>query len=288
MILVTGSTGFIGRSVTRLLRDSGRPYKVFGGRINDRLSLHAELVDVDSVIHLAGAEARDRVGLLEQVDVQGTEHLLRTGRRAGIRRIVLISRLNANPNSRYGLLRAKGRVEQAVHGGQVPYTIVRSATLFGRHDRFLNVIGSLAIWTWPFVWIPGGGKVMMQPLWVEDLARCLVACLDKPDLVNETIELAGEEIIRYEDIVRLVMDTARLRRIQITPGLRVVRVAYGLLFSWWLKAPITRFFLDRFSVPEVAPVDSVRRIFGFRPDRMSRHMATLRRPGLRWRVLRLG
>jgi NADH dehydrogenase len=288
MILVTGSTGFVGRSVTRILQEQGRPFKVYQGRINDPLTLRAELLDVDSVIHLAGAEARDRVRLLEHVDVEGTERLLEEGRRAGVGRLVVISRLNATPNAHFALLRAKGRLERVVRGGDVPYTIVRSATLFGRHDRFLNVIGSLAVWTWPFVWLPGGGRVAMQPLWVEDLARCLVACLDKPELIDQTIEIAGEDIMRYEEIVRQVLITAPLRRIPFAPGLRLVRLAYGLIFGWWPKAPVTRFFLDRFTAPEVAPVDSVRRLFGFKPARMNQHMATLRRPGLRWRVFRLG
>jgi NADH dehydrogenase len=169
----------------------------------------------------------------------------------------------------------------------MPSVIVRSATLFGRDDRFLNVIAGLASWTWPFVWLPGGGQVAMQPLWVEDLARCLAAVLDREDLLGETIELAGEERYHYHDIARHVLRTAGLSRAELSVTPKLVRPLSALLFGWWRRPPVTRFFMDRFSVPEVAPVDSVYKKFGFRPGRLGQHTSYLRGQGTRWRLFRL-
>lgn len=282
VILVTGGTGFIGRSLTEVLKQEDRPYKIYRGRIDDSLVLRAQLVDVDAVVHLASAESRNQIRLLQRVDVEGTESLLKECRLSGVRRIIVISRLSANPNSHFALLRAKGLVERQIIESGIPYTLVRSATLFGRDDRFLNVIAGLAAWSWPFVWVPGKGRVALQPLWVEDLVRCLVACLDRTDLVGETIELAGAERIRYAEIVRQVMLTAGMRRVAISPGIKLVRPISMLLFGWWRHPPVTRFAMDRYSVPEVAPLDSVLRYFGFQPSRLGQRVAYLRRshPGL--------
>ncbi len=286
MILVTGATGFIGRSLMRALQTEERPVKAFTGRINDPLSLQAELLDVDTIIHLAGAEIWGKNRLLKQVDVDGTAGLLEEGQRAKVRRFVLVSRLNANPNSHYTLLRTKGEEERLVKHSEIPYTIVRSATLFGPGDRFLNTVAGLAAWTWPAIWLPGGGRVAMQPLWVEDLVRCVSACLDRDDLIGSTIEIAGEERMNYTEIAREVLHTAGMRRMHFGVSPKLIRPISTVLFGWQRRPPVTRYFMDRFSVPEVAPIDSVSHHFGFHPSRMGQRIAYLRRSGLRWRMLR--
>jgi uncharacterized protein YbjT (DUF2867 family) len=288
MILVTGGTGFVGRSLLDVLQQQELPVKVYTGRINDPLSLRAELLDVDTVIHLAGSETRDRVRLLKHVDVEGTERLLEESRRAHVQRILFLSRLNADPASIYPLLRAKGEVERLIRHSGFDYVIVRSATLYGRDDRFLNVVVSLAAWTWPLVWMPGGGKVAMQPLWVEDLVRCFAACLQRPDLIGETIELAGEERMRYAEIVRQVLSVAGLRRIPFGPAIKIIRPLNRVLFGLWRRPPVTRFMMDRFSVPEVVADDVIYNYFGFRPSRMNERISYLRGPHLRRRLFRLG
>lgn len=279
MILVTGATGFIGRSLMRVLGEQARPYT---GRINNPMALRAQLEGVETVFHLAGAESRGRVSLLEHVDVEGCQRLLEECRRANVQRLVVMSRIGADSNFIYPLLRAKGEVERAVRQANVPYTIVRSATLFGRQDRFTNVIARLSAWSWPIVWLPGGGQVVLQPLWVEDLVRCLVAIPSRPELTNKTITLAGEEQRHYADIVRLVLDTTgRSRPIQPL-DIRLIRPLARFLFGWQRRPLITRFALDQFSIPETAGLNSLLQQFGFRPGRIQDHIAYLRSRPKQW------
>jgi NADH dehydrogenase len=138
------------------------------------------------------------------------------------------------------------------------------------------------------VWLPGGGRVAMQPLWVEDLARCLAATVDRDDLLGQTLELAGDERLRYSGLARHVLQTAGLNRYPLSVTPKLIRPVSAVLFGWWLRPPVTRFFLDRFSVPEVAANDSVYAHFGFRPGRIGQHTSYLRSPGLQKRLFRLG
>jgi uncharacterized protein YbjT (DUF2867 family) len=278
MILLTGATGFIGRSLMKALARAGKPARAHTGRINDPLALRHELAEIATVIHLAGAEARGRARHLQHVDVEGTERLVEESARAGVRRLIVISRLGADHHASYPLLQAKGEVERVVRRSGIPYTIIRSATLYGREDRFLNTIAGLAAWSWPFVWLPGGGQVAMQPLWVEDLARCLVLTLDRPDQASAAINLAGPELLRYRDVVGRVLQVSGLRRLPLILPLVIVRPLASLAFGWRRRPAVNRFFLDRFTIPDIAPADSVLRHFGFKPGRMSEHMAYLRRP----------
>ncbi len=287
MILITGATGFIGRSLLRALERQGHPVRAFEGHINDLQQLADALEGVEFVYHLASAETRGRPRHLQRIDVQGTERLVRAARRAEIQRLVVMSRLNADPNSLFPLPQAKGQVERLVRQSGIPYTIVRSATLFGIEDRFLNVIASLAAWTWPLLWLPGDGAVALQPLWVEDLVRCLVSLLERPDLAGETVSVAGEERFRYRELAQIVTEAAGLSCIPVKVDLRLVRPVRSLTMGWWRRPPVTKFFLNRFSIPNVAPFDSVLRTFDFRPERLVDHLAYLRRPGLRLRLFRL-
>jgi NADH dehydrogenase len=170
-------------------------------------------------------------------------------------------------------------MERLVQRSGVGYTIVRSASLFGMEDRFLNNIAALAVWTWPFVWLPGGGAVALQPLWVQDLVRCLVEILDRPDLLDQTVVVAGEERLRYRELVEIVLRATGHRRIPLKVGIPLARVVRAAVVGWWRRPPVTGFFLDRFTVPDIAPLDSVLRTFSFRPERLADHISYLRGAG---------
>jgi NADH dehydrogenase len=286
MILVTGATGFIGRSLTNNLTLEGRPWRAFQGKINDRYALREQLEGIETIFHLAGAESRGRARLLRRVDIDGTERLLKLARSANIRHIIIPSRIGADPNSLHALLKTKGIVEKQVRKETVPFTILRTSTLFGLGDRFTEIILGMALWSWPVAWLPGGGEIAMQPLWVEDYVRCLVACLDNGDLLNKTVIIAGDERFRYRELVRHILSIEGVKRFYIQIPLFILRPVTAITFGWWYWPAVSRFFVDRFFVPEVADLDSVRRYFGFRPMRFGETMAYLHRPGMRLRIFR--
>jgi NADH dehydrogenase len=279
MILVTGATGFIGRSLTRQLTAANLPFKPFTEDINHFVALREQLSGVETVIHLAGAEATGRLRPLRRTDVEGTETLLKALRQRSIKQLVVISRLNASPNGVHLLLRAKGLVEQAVQRSGVPYTIVRSATCFGRYDRLTNAIAATAAWSFPVVYLPNGGTTAMQPIWVEDTARCIVATIGNDALLGKTVTIAGRERLHYSEIVTTVLLAANIRRYQLNVRSQVAR-GLNRLSSWMFRRPpLNRFDHDRFSAPEVADLNTVYDQFGFRAERLGDHLAHLRAGG---------
>ena len=87
---------------------------------------------------------------------------------------------------------AKGKIETMVRQSDTPATIIRSASVYGLGDRYFEIILGISYWSFPFAWLPGGGERIWQPLWVEDLARCIVAAVNRPDLMGKTVSVAGE------------------------------------------------------------------------------------------------
>ncbi|MGA2490686.1 MAG: NAD(P)H-binding protein, partial [Anaerolineales bacterium] len=91
MILLTGGTGFIGRSLTRQLVETGQQIRlllrpsprtprlpvgvsveVAVSSLNDVRGLRAAMKDVDAVYHLAGGEGEGGRANLQAVDIEGT------------------------------------------------------------------------------------------------------------------------------------------------------------------------------------------------------------------------
>ena len=286
MILITGSTGFIGRVLGRALDHAGHEWRPYSGRMNTPTVMQDELEGVGTVIHLAGAEARGSNRLLQRVDIEGTQLLLEEARRAGVGRIIVPSRLNADMHSMHALLRAKGEVERMVRQSGIPYNIVRTSTLFGRDDRYSEIVFSLALWTWPIAWLPGGGKLPVQPLWVEDYVQCIVQLVNQPSRVNRVTSIAGNELLSYRDFLRTILDVTRKSRIMLPLPMGVTRPIRRLFLSWWYWPAVSRYFLDRFFVSDVTNLDAVQRQFGFRPARFGETITYLNRPGMRWRLFR--
>ena len=276
MIFITGATGFIGRSLRKALIAQQLPHEAYRDDINDFNELRQQLTTATTVIHLAGGESTGQITQLARVDVEGTDTLIKALRYRQIKQLIYVSRFNATHNAVFPLLQAKGIAEQKIKQSGIPYTIVRSGTLFGKDDRFTNAIARRATWSWPFAWMPRSGQVAMQPFWVEDLVRCLIATSQRPDLIGRTVTIAGEERLQYHEIVTQVLHAANLSRIKIGTRPLLTR-AYVSSTNWmWNRPNLNRFDLHRFTAPEVTDHDIVWREYGLRPARLNQHLSHLR------------
>src|SRR5512145_2811031 len=205
MILVTGATGFIGRALVRhlseadqqvrvLLRSSpnsprlprGVPVEVAVASLNDERSIRAALRGVDQIYHLATAGTEGRRGNLLRTDIEGTRILAQAAASAEIERLIFLSHLGADRASAFPVQKSKGIAEEHIRKSGVPHTIIRSSVVFGPDDGFTSSLAYILRYTPGIVPLPGGGKTLLQPLWVEDLVTCLIWTLQNPEMVNQT------------------------------------------------------------------------------------------------------
>ena len=93
----------------------------------------------------------------------------------GVRRLIQISAIGADPNSpsRYGS--TKGKAEQAVLAAFPAATILRPSLVFGVEDKFFNRFAEIARLA-PFMPVISG-DTKMQPVFVGDVADAVMAAL---------------------------------------------------------------------------------------------------------------
>lgn len=294
MILVTGGTGFIGRALIRQLVGAGYPVRtlirpsprtprlprgvavdVAVTGLDDERGLRAAMVGVDTVYHLITSEtAGPRVNLID--DIVGTRRVVEAAEDAGVKRFFFVSHLGADRASAYPVLKIKGISEDIIRRSSLDYLILRTAIVYGSNDHFTMPIARLLSALPFFFLMPGDGKVHIQPLWVEDLVTCLVWALEDAEMNRQIVDVGGPEYLSFRQVVELVMEHTRQRRIPVSlppPYLRVVTIILESIFP---RLPVSVYWLDYMAVNRTTALDTMPRVFNLMPARMSQRLGYLK------------
>jgi NADH dehydrogenase len=294
-VLVTGATGFVGRAVLPKLTQAGHqirillrpsaasprlpkgvPVEVGLSDLTDAHGVHAALLGMQAVLHLAGGEGQGYRADLSRSDSEATRTLAEAAHETGVQHVIYLSHLGADRASAYPVLQAKAVAEEWIRRSEVPYTIVRAAAIYGPEDRFTTSLAMTLALSPGIYFLPGNGSVPLQPLWVGDLATALVWALDEQGLVGRTYEVGGPEILSWREVVELVMEAGRLRRVLAEVPPPVLRGAFRLGESILPWPPFTTFWMDYLAQSRTGPLDTLPRAFGLQPSRMERRLDYLR------------
>jgi uncharacterized protein YbjT (DUF2867 family) len=292
-VLVTGSTGFIGRVVTRVLAGRGHSIRLLirpsprlprlpvprveavVASFQDEGGIRAAVSGIDAVIHLASAEGERRRRDLFSTDVEGTRMLLAQAKVAGVKRFIYLSHLGADRGSAYPFLQAKGIAEHAILESGISSLILRSSLVYGAGDSFTNAIAFLARLL-PAVFFIPEMDTHMQPLWVEDLAACLEYCLAEDRYFGEVLPIGGPEHLSFEQIVETVLDAVRAPRMIVPVWPPLARLSLWCM-DWALPhSPFTPFWLDYLAVPSTCEANSLSRLFGLKAASLRESIGYLR------------
>ncbi len=174
--------------------------------IHDPGRLAALLAGQDAVINLVGV-LHSRHGLPYGADfarahVELPGKLADACRASGVRRVLHVSALNADPKGPSQYLRSKGEGEAVLRaaGNALDLTIVRPSVMFGAEDRFLNLFADLQR-RLPLLPL-GHLAARFQPVFVEDVARVLQKSLALPHSIGQILACCGPQVYTLEELVR--------------------------------------------------------------------------------------
>ena len=132
-----------------------------------------------------------------------TRNLLSHEVAAGVGHHVALSVVGSERLPDSGYLRAKVAQEKLIKEGQIPYTIVRATQFF----EFTKRIADEATVDQK-VYLP---PVLFQPMAADDIATAVCkAAMSSP--LNGTLEIAGPEVFRFDELIRKRLDALNDRR----------------------------------------------------------------------------
>jgi NADH dehydrogenase len=256
-ICVIGGSGFIGRHIVELCVRAGYAVVVPARRrerakhlitlptvdvvetdVHDRAALERLLAGVDAVVNLVGI-LHGRAGTpygpdFARAHVALPRTIVAACAAAGVPRLLHMSALKAAPDAPSEYLRSKADGEAAVQASAPAWTIFRPSVVFGPEDRFLNTFARLQK-TFPAVPL-ACPDARFQPVFVEDVAHCFVASLEREESHGRTYELAGPKVYTLRQLVEYAGATAGHARPVIGLSDRLSYLQARLME--WLPVPV--------------------------------------------------
>lgn len=218
-VAVVGASGFIGQSTARALLQAG--HEVIGvsrgkrGRpaiagvvwrdadAADAATLAAALQRCEVVVNLVGIKRPERGQDFKKAHVEAVRALLAGCRAAGVRRVVHVSVAGTRDEPRRPYLASKFAGEQEVMSSGTGWTIVRPGPVYGRGDDFVRNLAATIRHAGAFP-APDGGRALLQPVAVEDVAAAIVAAVEREAAAGKIYDVVGPERLTLVEVVRRV------------------------------------------------------------------------------------
>jgi uncharacterized protein YbjT (DUF2867 family) len=202
-IVVIGGSGLIGKKLVNNLRQHG--HEVMAASPSTGVNtltgegLAEALAGAQVVVDVANSPSFEDKAVLEFFETAG-RNLLAAEAAAGVGHHVALSVVGTDRLLASGYFRAKMAQENLIKASKVPHTIVRAT-------QFFEFVGSIAQSA------TDGQTVrlspaLVQPIVSDDVAAALAdVAVEEP--VNGTVELAGPEPIRLDELVRRFLSANR-------------------------------------------------------------------------------
>jgi NADH dehydrogenase len=241
-VLVTGATGYIGRSVVAHLVAHGTPVRclvmpedpfelprsplveVVRGDVTAADALADAGDDVDTVIHSAAVMPPARPELICHVNVEGTRRVLEQVKRWALTRCVHLSAVSATyrPLNAYGA--SKLEAEELVRASGLPYTILRPTMVYGPGGglHFQKLVG-LVRRSPGVLPVIGPGTQRLQPVALDDVVAAIDLARGHPAAIGKTYGVSGRTVATFDELADRIAAALGRSRVKLHVPLRLCR-----------------------------------------------------------------
>lgn len=211
-LFVTGGTGFTGSHTVSLLLKNGYSLLCLYRPTSDRSVLLREQPEIEWVQgDISDAEALSAsmqgTDILVNIASLGFGHvdsILRAAKNAGVQRAIFISttaiftQLNAKSK------RFRIAAEHAIETSGLQFTILRPTMIYGTpRDRNMWRLIRLMRYS-PVIPVFGDGNHFQQPIYVEDVARAVLACLKSDVTIGKCYNIAGKNPLTFNEVIQTI------------------------------------------------------------------------------------
>lgn len=261
LVTLFGGSGFIGRYTARALVKAGyrvrvavrRPHlagdvrlagspgwvDIVQANVRNKASVAAAVDGADAVVNLVGILYEKGRQSFEAAQRDGAVNVAEACANAGIDRLVHMSAIGADPDSKADYAQTKGEAERAVQEAFPGVVILRPSIVFGPEDDFFNRFAALASHPLttiaPFLPAIGGGKTKLQPVYAGDVADAIVAAVTRLEAEGQTYELGGPSTYTFNEIYDFIGETIDRKRFALPLPFLIAKpigLTFGTLFRY--------------------------------------------------------
>jgi uncharacterized protein YbjT (DUF2867 family) len=248
-ILLTGSTGYIGRrllpvlladghEVICLVRDKRRfdwedfskedltKISVVEGDLSSAASLVSIAVNFDAAYYLVHSMSSAHEDF-SQLESDSATNFVALVNRSNAKQIIYLSGI-VNDNALSDHLLSRKNVEDILRTSTVPATVLRAAIIIGSGSASFEIIRDL-VEKLPVMIAPRWLKTRCQPIGIRNVIEYLQGVLLKQETYNQSFDIGGADILTYKEMLLGYAKVRNLKRLIIT-----VPLLSPKLSSLWL------------------------------------------------------
>lgn len=277
-ILVTGSTGYIGGRLINPLLDAGYNIKVLTrnashltgrswldqvdvveGDVLDADSLAIAMQNVDVAYYLVHSMS-DNEKFVER-DNQAAENFARIATDADVKQIIYLGGLGHQQDNLSDHLSSRqqvGKILREHHGGVTEF---RAAMVVGAGSLSFEIVRHLTE-RLPLMIAPSWLYTASQPIAIKDVLAYLVSAIGREDVYSKIIEIGGQDVMTYRDMILTYGKARRLTRLMIP-----IPLVTPILSSYWVhmvtpvSATIIRAMINSLQNEMIVTDDSAQTFF---------------------------
>ena len=224
LVTVFGGAGFIGRDLVQHLLAAGARVRVasrnpdssvFPPSLRDDkrfstvkadarrgIGVDAAVADAHMAVNLIGIHSETDDLRFSDVNEIASRYIAAEAAAGRVERLVHVSNLSAELESRSMFARTKAAGEAAVREYFPMVTIVRPSFVLGTDGGFLERVLEVSRHT-PVLPLIREGKPLFQPIYVGDVSEAIVRILSVPETKGRTFELGGPRTMTMRDMVAM-------------------------------------------------------------------------------------
>jgi len=246
-ILLTGTTGYIGKRLLPLLLEQGHEVICC---VRDRQRFHADgnsdnpgvslleidflkwvpdvsaIKDVDAAYYLIHSMTSN-IEDFEKLEELSAANFMKLAANTGVKRIIYLGGISNSDNlSKH--LASRRKVEDILGGTSIPLTTIRAGIIVGSGSASFEIIRDL-VEKLPVMVTPKWLNTRNQPVAIRNILECLTGILDHPETIGRSWDIGGPDIMTYKEMLLQFASVRGLKRFIYTVPVMTPRVS-----SYWL------------------------------------------------------
>ena len=275
-ILVTGSSGFIGKKLLKKLTDSGFTVTAMSrSKYPDTENVkrvQADAFDVNSLIaategietayyllHSMEGSKKDWAEFANR-EKQQAQNFLKAATDSGVKRIIYLGGLVNEGLELSKHMKSRHDVGKILASGNIPVTEIRASVIVGAEGGSYAMLRYL-VERLPLMVCPKWVKSQTQPIAVDNVVEYLIGSMKNPETTGKILEIGGPDVMTYEQLMRLYSSI-------LNRNLNVIQIPFltPRLSSYWIdlvtpvKASLARPLVDSLVHDSVVKDDSAQKL----------------------------